>query len=78
VQLDLVDGGDGLAGRVIEEDLKVLDAEVRDADVPDAAGGRELLELGPGLDEVPVWEVLLQIGGIGAGGPVLDVHISYE
>ena len=33
VQLDLVDGGDGLAGRVCEELFEVLDGEVRDADV---------------------------------------------
>jgi len=78
MQLDLVDGGDGLAGRVVKEDLKVPNAEVRDANVLDPAGGRELLELGPGLDEVPVREVFLQICGIGAGRPVLDVHISYD
>lgn len=47
VKLDLVDGGDGLAGFVLEEDLEVLDGEVGDTDVLDAARGRQLLELSP-------------------------------
>jgi hypothetical protein len=37
VKLDLVDGGDGLAGLVLEENLEVLDGEVGDTDVLDAA-----------------------------------------
>lgn len=47
VKLDLVDGGDGLARLVLEEDLEVLDGEVGDTDVLDAARGRQLLELSP-------------------------------
>jgi hypothetical protein len=47
VKLDLVDGGNGLAGLVLEEDLKVLDGEVGDTDVLDAARGGQLLELSP-------------------------------
>ena len=48
VEFDLVDGGNGLAGFVLEEDLEVLDGEVGDTDVLDAARGRQLLELSPG------------------------------
>ena len=48
VELDLVDGGDGLARLVLEEDLQVLDGEVGDTDVLDAARGRQLLELSSG------------------------------
>jgi hypothetical protein len=47
VKLDLVDGGNGLAGLVLEEDLEVLDGEVGDTDVLDAARGGQLLELSP-------------------------------
>lgn len=47
VKLDLVDSGDGLARLVLEEDLEVLDGEVGDTDVLDAARGRQLLELSP-------------------------------
>lgn len=47
VQLDLVDGGNDLAARVVQELLKVLDTEVGDADVLDPAGGREFLDLLP-------------------------------
>lgn len=47
VKLDLVDGGDGLARLVLEEDLEILDGEVGDTDVLDAARGRQLLELSP-------------------------------
>jgi hypothetical protein len=47
VEFDLVDGGDGLAGLVLEENLEVLDGEVGDTNVLDAARGRQLLELSP-------------------------------
>lgn len=43
VQLDLVDGRDGLAGGVAEEFLQVLNAKVGHADVADFAGGGKLL-----------------------------------
>lgn len=49
VQLDLVDGGGDLAARVVQELLEVLDSEVGDTDVPDLAGGRQLLHLLPVL-----------------------------
>ena len=47
VEFDLVDGGNGLAGVVLEEDLEVLDGEVGDTDVLDAARGRQLLKFSP-------------------------------
>ena len=47
VEFYLVDGGDDLKGRVVEEYFEVFDAEVGDADVADFAGGRELLEVLP-------------------------------
>ena len=47
VEFDLVDRGNGLAGVVLEEDLEVLDGEVGDTDVLDAARGRQLLEFSP-------------------------------
>lgn len=48
VELDLVDGGDGLAGLILEEDFEVLDSEVGYTNVLDAAGSGKLLELSPG------------------------------
>ena len=47
VELDLVDGWDGLARLVLEEDLEVLDGKVGDTNVLDAAGSGELLEFSP-------------------------------
>lgn len=57
VDLDLVYGWDDLAGWVVEQDLEVLDAEVGDADGADFVLW-ELLHLFPGLDEVPVCDLL--------------------
>lgn len=71
VELDLVDGGDGFEVRGGEELLEVLDGEVGDADVAGAAGGGELLELAPGVAEVPVGVVLFEVGRVGGGGPML-------
>ena len=76
VQLDLVGGGDGLAGRVVEELLEVLDGKVADANGLDFARGWELLHFLPGLDEVPVWKVFLLVVGVGGGGPVHEVEID--
>jgi hypothetical protein len=75
VELDLVDGWDGLAGGVVEEFLEVLDGKVGDADVLYAAGGGELLHFLPGLEEVPVLEVLLEVVWVGRGGPVDEVEV---
>lgn len=47
VQFDLVDSRDDLGAGIVQEDLKVLNAEVRDTDVADLAGGWELLHLLP-------------------------------
>lgn len=52
MELDLVDGWDGLAGLVLEEDLEVLDGEVGDTNVLDTAGSRELLHLAPKKEHV--------------------------
>ena len=71
MQLDLVNGGDRLAGMVVEELFEVLDGEVGHADGAHFAGPGELLHLGPGLDEVPVWQVLFGVFGVGGGRPVL-------
>lgn len=71
VQLDLVDGWDDFARGVVEEDLEVLDAEVGDTNVLDTARSRELLELTPGVDEVPALMVLLEVGRVGGRRPVL-------
>jgi hypothetical protein len=64
VELDLVNGGCGLEARVGEQLLKVLDGEVGDTNVLHAAGLGELLELSPGVLEVPVGEVLLEVIGV--------------
>lgn len=76
VQLDLVDSGDDLGGGVIEQDLEVLDAEVGDTNVAHLAGGRQLLHLLPGLDEVPVRQVLGLVVGVGRAGPVHQVQVD--
>ena len=59
VQLDLVNGGGDLEGVGGEELVEVLDGEVGDANVLDAARFRQLLHLGPGVAEVPIGVVLL-------------------
>jgi hypothetical protein len=76
VELDLVDGRDGLAGGVVEELLQVLDREVGNTNVLHAAGRGKLLELLPGLDEVPVGVVLLEVIGVGGGRPVHEVKVD--
>lgn len=42
----------------------------------DSAGSWELLHLLPGLDEVPVREVLLQVLRVGGRGPVDEVEVD--
>jgi len=71
VKLDLVDGWDGLARLVAEELLEVLDGKVGNTNVLDAAGSWELLKLSPGVDEVPVWVVLLEVIWVSGRWPVL-------
>lgn len=74
VELDLVDGRDDLGAG--EELLEVLDAEVGDTNVLHAARGGKLLELSPGLGEVPVGVVLLEVIGVGGRGPVHEVEVD--
>ena len=76
MQLDLVDGGHGRAGRILQELLEVLDGKVADADGLDLARGGQLLQLLPGLDEIPVGKVLLAVVGIGRAGPVHEVEVD--
>jgi hypothetical protein len=72
VELDLVDGRCDLKPRVGEELLKVLDGEVGDTNILDAARLRELLELSPCVLKVPVGVVLAQVIRVGGRGPVLE------
>jgi hypothetical protein len=65
VQLDLVDRWRSLSARVGKQLLQVLDGEVGYTDVLDAARLGELLHLSPGVFEVPVGVVLLEVFGIG-------------
>jgi hypothetical protein len=65
VKLDLVDGRGDLGARVGEQLLEVLDGEVGNTNVLYAARLRELLHLSPGVLEVPVGVVLLEVIGVG-------------
>ena len=76
VELDLVYGGDNGGGGVGEELLKMCDLEVGDTDGADAAGGRELLHLLPGIDEGPVGDEGLVVGGGDGDGPMDEEKIE--
>ena len=76
VELDLVDRGRGLEPRVGKKLLEVLDGEVGDTNVLDAARLRELLQFGPGVTEVPVGVVLAEVLRVGGRWPVLQETIS--
>jgi hypothetical protein len=65
VELNLVDSRCGLEARVGEELLKVLDGKVGNTNVLDTARLGELLQLGPGVTEVPVGVVLAEVFGVG-------------
>lgn len=65
MKFDLVDGGDGLEVGRGEELFQILDGEIGNADVLDAARGREFLKLAPRVTEVPVGVVLLQVRRVG-------------
>jgi hypothetical protein len=64
VELDLVNGGCGLEARVGEQLLEVLNSEVGNTNVLHTARLGELLHLSPGVLEVPVGVVLLEILGV--------------
>jgi hypothetical protein len=65
VQLDLVDSGRGLEARIGEKLFEVLYCEVGNTNVLHATRRRELLKLSPCVEEIPVWQVLLEIVGVG-------------
>ena len=72
MKLNLVDSRCDLEPGVGEQLLKVLDGEVGDTNVLDATGLGKLLELSPGVKEIPVGVVLAQILRVGGRGPVLE------
>lgn len=72
MELDLVNSRRDLEPRVGEELLKILDSEVGDTNVLHAARFGQLLHLSPGVLEVPVGVVLLQVIWVGRRGPVLS------
>jgi hypothetical protein len=65
VELDLVNGGCSLEARVGEQLLQVLDGEVGNTNVLYTARLGELLHLSPGVLEVPVGVMLLEVLGVG-------------
>ena len=73
MELDLIDRWDGLAGGVREETFEIFYGEVRDTDVTDFAGSRKFLHFLPGLDEIPITEVLGGIIRVGRTRPVLKL-----
>jgi hypothetical protein len=75
VELDLVDSRRDLEPRVGKELLKVLDGEVGNTNVLDAARLGELLQLRPGVTEVPVGVVLAEVLRVGRRWPVLQERV---
>lgn len=65
MELNLVHGRCDLESGVGEELLEVLDGKVANANVLDASRLGELLKLGPGIKEVPVRVVLLEVIRVG-------------
>lgn len=61
VQLNLVNRRYGLRLWIVEQLLHVPDVEVGNTDILYAAAGGQLLHLVPGVEEVPVIVVLLQV-----------------
>ena len=72
MELNLIDGRCNLESRIGEQLLEVLNGEVGDTNVLDATGLGKLLELSPGVKEIPVGVVLAQILRVGGRGPVLE------
>ena len=77
MKLNLVDSRCDLESGVGEQPLEVLDGKVGNTNVLDATGLGKLLELSPGVKEVPVGVVLAQVIRVGGRGPVLDVVSMY-
>lgn len=65
MQLDLIDGWSGLETAVGEKLLQVPDGKVGDTNVLNTARLGELLEFRPGVKEIPVRVVLLEVVGVG-------------
>ena len=72
MKLNLVDSRCDLESGVGEQLLEVLDGKVGNTNVLDATGLGKLLELSPGVKEIPVGVVLAQILRVGGRGPVLE------
>jgi hypothetical protein len=65
MKLDLVHSGCDLEAGIGEQLLKILDGEVGNTDVLDASRFWKLLKLSPCVEEVPIWQVLLEIFRVG-------------
>jgi hypothetical protein len=65
-----------LARGIIEKLLQVGDAKVGNTDVPHFPGAHQLLQLAPGVDEVPVVVMLLAIIWESAARPVHKVKVD--
>ena len=76
MELNLVDRRDDVAARVVKKSLEVLDAKVADADGLDLVSPDQFLHLAPGIDKVPVGDVLLAVVGIRATRPVHQVQVD--
>lgn len=65
-----------LARGVVQQLLEVGDTEVGNTNVADLAGTKQFLHLAPGIDEVPVVVVFLEVVGTGRARPVHEVEIN--
>jgi hypothetical protein len=65
VELDLINSRRSLEAGIGHQLLKVLDGEVGNTNVLHTSGLGKLLELSPCVEEVPVWQVLLEVFGVG-------------
>lgn len=73
MELDLVDSRCGLEPGICEQLLEVLDGEVGNTNVLDAARLGQFLELSPCVAEIPVRVVFAQVLRVGGRWPVLEV-----
>lgn len=65
MEFDLVNGRNNLGTLIRKQLLQVLDSEVGNANVLDAARSWELLHLSPSITEIPVRVMLLEILWVG-------------